>query len=85
MLRFPAAARDLSVFVSVQTASGAHAASRSLGTGSKVTGTGNDHSPHLASMLRVSGVILLLPPYTFVTCPETAPPYFVFSFLFIFV
>lgn len=85
MLRFLAAARDLSVLLSVRTGSGTHPAPRSLGTGSKVTGAGNDHSPHLASMLRMSGVILLLPPYAFMTCPETAPPYFVFTFLFIFI
>ena len=85
MLRFLAAARDLSVLVSVQTGSGAHPSSRSLGTCSKVTGAGNDHSPRLASMLGISGVILLLPPYAFVTCLETAPPHFAFTFLFIFI
>jgi hypothetical protein len=85
VLRFLAAARYLSVLESVQTGFGAHPASRSLGTGSKVTGAGNDHSPHLASMLRMSRVKLLLPPCAFVTCPETASPYFVFTFLFIFI
>ena len=85
MLRFLAAARGLYVLVCVQTGSGTHPTSRSHGTGSKVTGAGNDHLPHLASMLRMSGVILLLPPYAFVTCPETATPYFVFTFLFIFI
>jgi hypothetical protein len=84
VLRFLAAARDLSVLVSVHTGSGAHPTSRSLGTGSKVTGAGNDHSLHLASIIMI-GVILLLPPYAFAACPETAPPYFVFTFLYIFI
>jgi hypothetical protein len=59
---FPGTARDFSLFLIVQTCSGAHPASYTKGFESKVAGREADHSALPSAEVKSSGAIPALPP-----------------------
>jgi hypothetical protein len=72
----PAEAKDFSSNLCVQTGSGAHPASCTIGTGGKARpGRNADLSPHLVPRSRMSRSYTSSPPSAFVACSATAFTY----------
>jgi hypothetical protein len=73
-VRSPAEAKDFSCILCVQTGSGAHPASCTMGTGGPFPGgkarpgRGTDHSPHLVPRSRMSRSYTSSPPSALVAC-----------------
>jgi len=81
MVHIPAGRRDLSLIQNTQTASGAHRASYSVGTGVHWRGYDAYHSPQFSAEVKKEGSYTPTPPYIFMVCVVTITDTFAFIYL----
>jgi hypothetical protein len=84
-VHIPARARDLSLLQNIQTASGAHPPSYSMGTGVHWWGYDAYHSPQSSVEVKKEGSYTSTPPYVFMACIATVTDTFAFIYLCSFI